>query len=223
MPAGGLWGWIGPFVVMVIGGLLRLINLGQPHAIAFDETYYPKDALSLLRFGYERGMVDKANDILLQSDGNWRTLEIFKTDPAFVVHPPLGKWTIALGEYVFGATPFGWRIAVAVLGTLSILMVARITRRLTRSNLIGTLAGFLLALDGMHLVMSRTGLLDMVLMFWILASFGLLLIDRDRTRHRLAGLAARDGLASLSTQWDLDSACARGDGPPPSPSAWRAR
>ena len=68
-----------------------------------------------------------------------------ETDPAFVVHPPLGKWTIALGEYVFGATPFGWRIAVAILGTLSILMVARITRRLTRSNLIGTLAGFLLA------------------------------------------------------------------------------
>lgn len=201
MPAGGLWGWVGPVIVMVIGGLLRIVNLGQPHAIAFDETYYPKDALSLLRFGYERGMVDKANDILLQSDGNWRTLSIFKTDPAFVVHPPLGKWTIALGEYVFGATPFGWRIAVAILGTLSILMVARITRRLTRSNLIGTLAGFLLALDGMHLVLSRTGLLDMVLMFWILAAFGLLLIDRDRTRLRLAGLAERDGLASLSTQW----------------------
>ncbi|MBK9738231.1 MAG: phospholipid carrier-dependent glycosyltransferase [Actinobacteria bacterium] len=201
MPLGGVWGWVGPVVLMILGGLLRIVNLGQPHGIAFDETYYPKDALSMLRFGYERAMVDKANDILLQSDGNWRTLAIFKPDPAFVVHPPLGKWTIAAGEYVFGATPFGWRIAVAVLGTISILMVARIARRLTRSNLVGILAGFLLALDGMHLVLSRTGLLDMVLMFWVLAAFGLLLLDRDRTRRRLAAVVARDGLDTVSTQW----------------------
>jgi dolichyl-phosphate-mannose--protein O-mannosyl transferase len=201
MPSSGIVGWIGPIVVMIIGGLLRIVNLGQPHDISFDETYYPKDALSLLRFGYERAMVDGANETLLASDGNWRTLDIFKTDPAFVVHPPLGKWTIAAGEYLFGATPFGWRIAVAVLGTLSILMVARITRRLTRSDLIGTLAGLLLALEGMHLVMSRTGLLDLVLMFWILASFGLLLLDRDHTRRRLARMVQSDGLAALSTTW----------------------
>jgi dolichyl-phosphate-mannose--protein O-mannosyl transferase len=167
----------------------------------FDETYYPKDALSLLRFGYERKMVDGANDLLLTSNGNWRTIDIFTPDPAFVVHPPLGKWTIALGEYLFGATPFGWRFAVAVLGTLSILMVARITRRLTRSDLIGTIAGLLLAVEGMHLVMSRTGLLDMVLMFWVLASFGLLLIDRDHTRGRLADMVTRDGLSTMSTEW----------------------
>ena len=168
-------------------------------------------------------MVDGANDLILASDGDWRTLDVFTPDPAFVVHPPLGKWTIALGEYVFGATPFGWRFAVAVLGTLSILMVARITRRLTRSDLIGTLAGLLLAVEGMHLVMSRTGLLDMVLMFWVLAAFGLLLIDRDRTRRRLADLVPRDGLGG--TQHDLGAAPGRasaGAGPPPSPSGSRA-
>ncbi len=201
MPSRGIRGWIGPILVMVIGGLLRIVNLGQPHAIAFDETYYPKDALGLLAHGYEQGMAEGANETLLASDGNWRLLDIFTDEPAFVVHPPLGKWTIALGEYLFGATPFGWRIAVAVLGTLSILMVARIARRLTRSDLIGTLAGFLLALDGMHLVMSRTGLLDMTLMFWVLASFGLLLLDRDRTRRRLARIVERDGLSGLSTEW----------------------
>ena len=141
------------------------------------------------------------NDTILASDGNWRTLDVFTGDPAFVVHPPFGKWTIAAGEYLFGMTPFGWRFAVAVLGTLSILMVARIARRLTRSDLIGTLAGLLLAVEGMHLVMSRTGLLDMVLMFWVLAAFGLLLIDRDRTRARLARLVERDGLARVSSTW----------------------
>jgi dolichyl-phosphate-mannose--protein O-mannosyl transferase len=201
MPSHGIRGWIGPIVVTLIGGLLRFVELGRPHAIIFDETYYPKDALAMLRFGVERKTVEGANDILLGSNGDWRTIDIFTNEPNFVVHPPLGKWTIALGEYLFGATPFGWRFAVAVLGTLSILMTARIARRLTRSDLVGTLAGLLLAVEGTHLVMSRTGLLDTVLMFWILASFGLLLIDRDRTRGRLAGLVTADGLASLGTRW----------------------
>ena len=201
MPSSGVRGWIGPIVVTIIGAVLRLVDLGRPHAIIFDETYYPKDALGLLRFGYERKLVEGADATILASDGNWRTLDVFTEAPAFVVHPPLGKWTIAVGEYLFGATPFGWRIAVAVLGTLSILMVARIARRMTRSDLIGTLAGLLLALDGMHLVMSRTGLLDLVLMFWIVAGFGLLLIDRDRTRRRLADLVVRDGLDRVSAGW----------------------
>lgn len=201
MPSHGLRGWIGPIIVMVIGGILRLWDLGRPFGIAFDETYYPKDALSLLRFGYERGMVDKANEILLASNGDWRVLDIFKPDAAFVVHPPLGKWTIALGEYFVGATPTGWRISVAILGTLAVLITARITRRLTRSDLIGTLAGLFLAIDGIHLVLSRTGLLDLTLGFFVLCAFGFILLDRDRTRARLADIVSRDGLAATATQW----------------------
>jgi dolichyl-phosphate-mannose--protein O-mannosyl transferase len=201
MPSSGWIGWVGPLVVAVIGGLLRFVNLGTPRALMFDETYYPKDALSLLRFGYERKLVEDANDLILASDGDWRSLDIFTDAPAYVVHPPLGKWTIAVGEYLFGMTPFGWRFSVAVLGTLSILLVARIARRLTRSDLVGVLAGLLLALDGMHLVLSRTGLLDLVLMFWIVVAFGLLVIDRDVTRRRLARLVDREGLAALGTRW----------------------
>ena len=201
MPSSGIRGWIGPIIVTIIGGLLRFVELGRPHALIFDETYYPKSALGMLDSGYEKKMVEDANDLILGSDGNWRILDLFTGDPEFVVHPPLGKWTIAIGQHLFGATPFGWRFAVAVLGTLMILMTARIARRLTRSDLVGTLAGLLLAVEGMHLVMSRSGLLDMVLAFWVLAAFGLLLIDRDRTRGRLADLVRTDGLASVSTDW----------------------
>jgi 4-amino-4-deoxy-L-arabinose transferase-like glycosyltransferase len=103
------------------------------------------------------------------------------------VHPPLGKETIAVGEWLFGLTPFGWRLMVAILGSLAILMTARIARRMTRSNLLGCVAGLLLALDGLEFVMSRTALLDISVMFWVLAAFGCLLIVRDRSR--LAGRA----------------------------------
>ncbi|WP_344982411.1 phospholipid carrier-dependent glycosyltransferase, partial [Streptosporangium fragile] len=101
-------------------------------------------------------------------------------------HPPLGKWMIAVGEQIFGMTPFGWRFAAAVVGTLSILILARVARRMTRSTLLGCLAGLLLALDGLHFVLSRTALLDIFLMFWVLAGFACLVVDRDRARERLA-------------------------------------
>src|SRR5699024_753987 len=52
-------------------------------------------------------------------------------------------------------------------------------------------AGLLLAIDGMHLVHSRTSLLDLPLTFFALAGFGALLIDRDRFRERLAVETAR--------------------------------
>ena len=81
---------------------------------------------------------------------------------------------------------FGWRFSVALLGTLSILMVGRAARRLFGSTLLGTIAAFLLAFEGHHFVQSRTGLLDLIVMFWALAAFCALLIDRDRSRELLA-------------------------------------
>jgi dolichyl-phosphate-mannose--protein O-mannosyl transferase len=192
MPSSGRRGWIGPLVVTAVAALLRFVHLGRPDAIAFDETYYVKDALALLRFGYEREAVEDANDIILRSDAAWDQLDIFTDKASFVVHPPLGKWVIATGEWAFGVTPFGWRFAVALVGTLSVLMTARIIRRLTRSDVVGTVAGLLVALDGIHIVMSRTALLDIVLMALVLGAFGLLLIDRDAVRRRLDD-ASRDG------------------------------
>ena len=91
---------------------------------------------------------------------------------------------------MFGFNPFGWRFMTALLGTLSVLMLCRIGRRLFRSTFLGCLAGALMAVDGLHFVMSRTALLDLVLMFFVLAAFGCLLIDRDRAREQTRGRAA---------------------------------
>ncbi|MBH5335204.1 phospholipid carrier-dependent glycosyltransferase [Streptomyces pactum] len=184
-------GWIGPLVVALFAGLLRFWRLDSPNQVIFDETYYPKDAWSLLHHGFETNWPEKSDERILQGD-----IPMLDT-PAYVVHPPVGKWVIAIGEHFFGLNPFGWRFMVALLGTLSVLMVCRIGRRLLRSTFLGCLAGVLLAVDGLHFVMSRTALLDLVLMFFILAAFGCLLVDRDKARARLAAAlpVGADGLA----------------------------
>lgn len=114
--------WLGPLLVALFAGVLRFWNLGSPRKVIFDETYYPKDAWSLLQYGYEGTWAKNANDALV---GHPPEL-LLSPEHSYVVHPPMGKWLIALGESVFGMNPFGWRFMVALLGTLSVLLVCRI-------------------------------------------------------------------------------------------------
>jgi dolichyl-phosphate-mannose--protein O-mannosyl transferase len=183
--------WLGPIAVAVFAGLLRFWNLGYPNAFVFDETYYPKDAWSLLQQGYEGSWPDTANNQIL---GVPQIIPLTRASE-FVAHPPLGKWVISLGEWAFGLHPLGWRVMVALVGTVTVLMLARIGRRLLQSTLLGCTAALLMAVDGLQFVMSRVGLLDGVVMFFILAAFGCLLIDRDHSRGLLRAARAEGGLA----------------------------
>jgi dolichyl-phosphate-mannose-protein mannosyltransferase len=200
MPGSRVWGWLGPLLVTAFGSYLRFYRLTVPPSIVFDETYYVPDALGILKYGTEHNYISNRNALLARGDSH-----IWAKGPEFVAHPPLGKVMIAGGEWLFGLHPFGWRFAVAVAGSVSILMIARIARRMTRSTLLGCIAGLLLALEGLEFVMSRTALLDIFVMFWILAAFGCLLIDRDRTRARLAEAVAdrrpSDAGPSLGVRW----------------------
>ncbi|MGW2162290.1 glycosyltransferase family 39 protein, partial [Nonomuraea sp. NPDC001699] len=142
-----LLGWAGPLLVALFGGLLRFVRLGEPKAVVFDETYYAKDAYSLLRYGVERAMLGDAKNPVADRRLIAGNLDIFRqcAEPSdcasFVAHPPLGKWMISVGEWLFGLNPFGWRFAAALIGTLSILVLARVARRMTRSTLLGCFAG----------------------------------------------------------------------------------
>ncbi len=182
-----LWGWLGPAAVAVVAGVLRFTDLSRPHQLVFDETYYVKQAYSLLQVGYELRWPEEADASFTAGSP-----DVFLDEADYPVHPPVGKWMIAAGIALFGVqSSFGWRFTTAVVGTLMVLMTARIGRRLLGSTLLGCTAGLLLAVDGLHLVHSRTSLLDLPLAFWVLAAFGCLLVDRDTRRaHVLTGAAS---------------------------------
>lgn len=185
-PSLRLWFFLVPLLAAAVGGILRFVRLGTPGTLVFDETYYVKDAYSYLVSGYERSWPDKANDAF-----NAGNPTLLLDSPEYVVHPPVGKWMIAAGMKLFGAdNAFGWRFSAALAGTLSILLLTLIALKLLGSLPLAGAAGLLLAVDGHHLVMSRTALLDIFLMFWVLAAFGALLLDRDDGRRRLASRLA---------------------------------
>ncbi|WP_300342132.1 phospholipid carrier-dependent glycosyltransferase [Nesterenkonia sp.] len=181
----GLWGWLVPALMAALAAALRFTGIGNPHQLIFDETYYAKDAYALLQAGYELVWPEEADEDFLA--GNPQPSQ----EGAYVVHPPLGKWLIAVGIRLFGTeTALGWRFSSAVAGTLGVLLVALIAQRMFRSVFLGGVAGVLTAVEGHHLVMSRVALLDIFLMLCVLGAFGALMADRYQGRRRLAAWAA---------------------------------
>ncbi len=174
--------WAATAGVAFLAAFLRLWKLDTPKAFLFDETYYAKDAWSLVHHGYVTGYVDNANTKILAGnlDGLWNN------NPSMVVHPELGKWMIGLTELVAGMTPFGWRLAPALIGSLMVFVMIRLARRITGSTMLGLVAGLLMCFDGLQFVLSRLALLDIFVAFFVLCAVSCLVADRDWFRARLA-------------------------------------
>mgnify|MGYP001563305675 FL=1 len=161
-----------PLLIAILSFWLRMWHLATPKGYTFDEVYYVDGARDLLHYG----------------------VEVTGSSPEFIVHPPVGKWCIALGVKLFGNNEFGWRISSALVGAITIYLVALIAQRLFGSKSLSTLAALLMALDGLHLVHSRTALLDLFLTFFIL----LAVYSWLKERYWLAGIWF--GLA-IGTKW----------------------
>jgi len=192
-PTDRLMGWAVTLVITGIAFVIRIVNLSTPNKLVFDETYYAKDAYSLLRFGYERNWPESANDSIVAGNP-----DVMQDSGSFIVHPQVGKWLIAGGEHLFGMNAFGWRFASLVFGSLLILVTIRLVRRVSGSTLIGGLAGLLLTLDGLEYVMSRTALLDIFMASFVVAAVACLAADRDWFRDRLANHLERRGVPDLA-------------------------
>jgi dolichyl-phosphate-mannose-protein mannosyltransferase len=177
-PTDTVRGWIVTLTVTLIGGLVRFWDLGWPTdrgTPVFDEKHYVPQAWQMLRNGG------------------------YEDNPGYelVVHPPVGKYLIAIGEWLFGYDGWGWRFSSAIAGTICILLIVRIGRRLTRSTMLGALAGVLLICDGVSHVQSRLGMLDIFGALFVVVAFGCLLVDRDVVRGRLA-VAVSEGWVNAS-------------------------
>ncbi|MBI2859635.1 MAG: glycosyltransferase family 39 protein [Chloroflexi bacterium] len=128
----------------------------------FDELHYVPEAI---RFLHREGDYDGVDRGILRPE-----------------HPPLGKWLIASGVFLFGDNPIGWRLLAALFGTASILVFYLICRRLATQDLgpagagstgkrfwkkwaqgsifIPLLATFLFATENLSFVQAQVAMLD---------------------------------------------------------------
>ena len=165
-PTDRLQGWLMTAVITGMAAISRFLNLGSPTDAGtpvFDEKHYAPQAWQML---HNHGVEDNPGYGL-------------------VVHPPVGKQLISIGEALFGYNGLGWRFSGAVCGVLIVLLVVRIARRISRSTLVGGIAGLLLIADGVSFVSARTALLDVFLVVFVVAAFACLMVDRDDVRERM--------------------------------------
>jgi dolichyl-phosphate-mannose-protein mannosyltransferase len=156
-------------VAITLGAaVLRLASLGRPVELVFDEIFYARDACWYVI-------------------GTESTCGI--TDLASRAHPPLGKWLIGAGIVLFGYDPFGWRVTAAVVGTATVALVYPLGWRLLRpiatptaATIGAAAASGLLAIDFLHLVHSRVGMLDAFITFFVVGAVLAIVLDRDRRR-----------------------------------------
>ncbi|MFI6043975.1 dolichyl-phosphate-mannose--protein mannosyltransferase [Nocardia sp. NPDC051321] len=173
-------GWWVTIALTLIAAVTRFERLGsttEGGTPVFDEKYYALQAWEMLTNGM--GIEDNPGYVV-------------------VVHPPAGKLLIALGEMLFGYSPLGWRISAAVAGTVLVLLVIRIVRRLAHSTMIGAVAGILMIAEGVTLVSSRIGMLDIFLTVLVTGAFGCLIVDRDEVRARMATAEAAGRVSATS-------------------------
>lgn len=175
MPHRHRWRRADTLSVLVIGALAALTRFtglsvanddGTP---VFDEKHYVPQAWDIVR--------SSVNPLIGGIESN----------PGYglVVHPPLAKQLIALGEQVFGYTPLGWRVMTALFGTALVLMIMALVRQLSHSWQVAALAGLLAVFDGVLLVSSRFGMLDIFQVFFIVAGAWALARDHQQMHHRL--------------------------------------
>lgn len=160
-------------VLGLVAAISRFVGLSFPTdqgTPVFDEKHYVPQAWQILR---------STGDPI--SGG-------IEDNPGFglVVHPPVAKQVMAIGEWLFGYTPLGWRFMSAVAGVLVVLAIMDITRRLSGSTLATVVAGVLAIADGVLFVSSRMGMLDIIQTAFILGAAWALTVDRDQVARRLA-------------------------------------
>jgi dolichyl-phosphate-mannose-protein mannosyltransferase len=172
------------YVGLVVMGafiFLRFWRLGIPSEIVFDEVYYPKFAHQILN-----------------------------GESFFDVHPPLGKLIIALGELLFGdkagTNALGWRIMPALMGSCLIPVSYWASRQIFDNKIGAFTTAFLVAIDGMFIVYSRTGLMDIFIIFFGVISVGFCWkfrrarLDGKHGRLLLLATGAFAGLA-MAVKW----------------------
>jgi dolichyl-phosphate-mannose-protein mannosyltransferase len=164
----------GVIAIALISFATRFWNLDGTADVVFDEVYYPKFAQNYLR-----------------------------GETLFDAHPPLAKYIIALGIKIFGYAPLGYRCMTALAGALLPLVTYEFIWQLSDRRGWAWLAGWFVAIDGLLLVESRFGLINIYILLFGMLSQLCMVLALKRSRQRWFWVLATGLMlgASVSVKW----------------------
>lgn len=165
--------------ILVFAFTTRVFNLNSPKNEYFDEVYHAFTAR-----------------VILHNDP--KAWEWWNTPPEGFAyewtHPPLAKLGMVMGMKIFGENSFGWRVPGALLSVGSVFLVYLLAKLLFKDEVTGLLSAAVFSLDGLVLVMSRIGMNDSYLLFFVLLSIYFFLRENNFWSAIAFGLA-------LASKW----------------------
>ena len=164
----------GVMAIALVAFGTRFWNLDGTADVVFDEVYYPKFAQNYLR-----------------------------GETLFDAHPPLAKYIIGLGIQIFGYAPFGYRCITAIAGSLLPLVTYEFVWQLSDRRGWAWLTGWFMAMDGLLLVESRFGLINIYILLFGMLSQLCMVMALKRSRQRWFWVIATGLMlgASISVKW----------------------
>ncbi len=179
-------------LILIASATVRLYELQRPNTLVFDETYYARDAHTILH-------------------GYLGPTTSYPWEPGKEIswpHPEYGKYAIAVGEAGFGNTSFGWRIMAAIAGVALLALVYPLGRRLGLAPVWALLGLVLAASDFLGIVQSRIATLDIFIALWsVLCIYLALRYVQSGHRLRWLMLCGVAGGLALGTKWSGGFAC----------------
>jgi hypothetical protein len=173
--------------ILVLGALLRLLFLSAGDPIN-DESSIAFRSIGPLDFDLAEFQTTPL-EWFDPSIPAWTSL-------SFHDHPPLAFWINHVGMAIFGESRFGFRIASALLGIVSIWFLYRIGKKLYGERA-GLISAALLAVTMNHVHYSRTGMQESILIFFILLTILFTILGKERRKYYIWAGAAL-GLALLT-------------------------
>ena len=160
--------------ILLLASFFHFFRLDYPNAYVFDEVYHGFTAKEYLK-------------------GSKEAWEWWTTPPPGVAfewtHPPLAKEIMTASMFLVSSTDaWAWRLPGAILGILSVFLVYKLGKKIFNENT-GLVSAFLFSFDGLNFVQSRTGMNDIYLVTFALASVLFLLHKRFFLSAVFLGLA----------------------------------
>lgn len=172
-------------VILIFSFVTKTYRLSIPKEDYFDEIYHAFTARIILH-------------------GDPKAWEWWNPHPEGFAyewtHPPLSKLIMAGSMKLLGENSLGWRFPQAVFGTLSVFMVYLLAKRVFKDEPLALLSAFVFSLNGLLIVLSRMGMNDVYVLFFMLTSVYFFLKGKDGLSAISLGLAIA---AKWSAIWTI--------------------